>query len=392
MGTLRPGWTRRAALAATLAAACGGAGDERPPPRAAAAAAAQPAPRYRCAASLAPDVAGTRARLRRDYAAWKAAYVTREGAGGHLRVGMTRGARARTTSEAIGYGMLLAAYLDDRPTLDGLWAYARRHHNRRGLMAWEVDAAGRARDSSAATDGDEDMAFALLVADGRWGGYGAAARALIAALMAHAVEPGTFVFKPGDDWGGSHVLNPSYFAPAYYRAFAAATGDARWLRVVDAGYRVLDAVARKHSPATGLQPEWADARGNPSTADGDFPFHYGYNATRVPWRLAKDAAWHCEPRARRHLERLNAFFRSVGARAMRDGYTLDGRPSSRWHTAAFLGPATAGAMLSPDARYRAEMWAETLRLPPEGYYHDALRLLGMLFASGDMPPPVPRRG
>ncbi|HEX2095165.1 MAG TPA: glycosyl hydrolase family 8 [Longimicrobiaceae bacterium] len=377
----------RAALLALLAASGNG-----PAPGVLPSAHAQaPRERYPCAGSIAPDNAAAGAEIRRSYADWRSRYVTRQGAGGALRVRMPGYGRDRTSSEAIGYGMLLAVYLDDRPTFDALWRYARRYRNPRGLMSWEVTPEGRVPDPNAATDGDQDMAFALVVADARWGGYRADAGALLRALLAHAVEPGSYVLKPGDVWGGSQVTNPSYFSPAYYRIFATYTGDSRWLRVADAAYRILDRVAAKRGAATGLLPGWTTASGD-SARGGKFAFAYDYGAARIPWRLAMDAAWHCDRRARRHLDRLNAFFRRVGAQNIREGYTLEGRPLGNAHSVVFVGPAAAGALLSPDAGYRRAMWAETVRLRDGAYYGDSLRLLALLFASGRMQPPRIARG
>ena len=358
----------------------------------AAALASLPAPRaYACGTPLAPDDRAAAAELAASWTDWKERYVTARGARGLLRVTMAQADDA-SSSEGIGYGMLLAAYLGDRPVFDALWGYAKAHHNRRGLMAWEVKADGRVPDRGAATDADEDMAFALLAADARWGGYAGAGRALIDSLMVHTVEPGTLVVKPGDGWGGSAVTNPSYLAPAYYKAFAAAASDPRWERVADASYAILDRVAEKHGRGTGLQPDWVTAAGDSapggrSASDDGFEFDYGYGATRVPWRLAMDAAWSCDPRAQRHLARLNAFFRGVGAGEIRDGYRLDGTPTGKWHNAAFVAPVMTAALFSEDARYRAELWEETVELRAGEYYHDSLRLLGLLLGSGRMPPP-----
>jgi len=380
----------RTVLALTLLV--GGCAEGAEPPREAHAAppsrAQTAAPRaYRCGTLLPPDPAAADRELRTSYAAWKAAHVTREGAGGALRVDAGPLYAHGTPSEAMGYGMLLAVYMDDRPTFDAFWRYTRRYLNRRGLIAWSVSREGRVLDENAATDGDEDVAFALVAADARWGGYREDAVRLVRSLMAHAVEPGTFVFKPGDVWGGSEVTNPSYFAPAYYKAFAAYTGDARWNRVADASYTVLDRVHARHSPATGLQPAWTTAAGDTVRLKGDFPFLYEYGAARVPWRLAMDAAWNCDPRAQRHLAKLNAFFHRVGARSIRDGYTLSGRPTGESHDVSFVAPAAAGALLSPHAEHRRALWSETVRMRNTGYYGDSLRLLALLLASGRMHPP-----
>ena len=345
-----------------------------------------PAGAYRCGSGLAPDPVGAAASVRADYRRWLDRYVVPFGSDGLLRVDAGREYGGGTPSEAIGYGMLLAAYLGDRATFDGLWTFAIRFRNPRGLMAWSISPDGRVLDGHAATDGDADMAFALLVAQARWGGFDGDARRLIGALLRHGVEAGTDVFKPGDVVGGSHLVNPSYFAPAYYRWFAAFTGEPGWLRVVDTSYRILDRASR-HSSGTGLQPEWSTAAGDSSPDPYGYPFHHGYNATRVAWRLAVDAAWNCDPRALRHLARLNGFFRRVGPEAIVDGYTLGGRPIGRYHNAAFVGPAAAAAVLSDDAEHRAASWREVLRLGGAHYYNDSLRLLAMLFGSGGMPPP-----
>jgi endo-1,4-beta-D-glucanase Y len=389
----------RAALPLVAALALGACRDGAPGARASASTAdlpasppitLSPAP-YRCGSALSRPGEATQREIARSYADWKNRYLTDEGASGFLRVRMPT-AEDKSSSEGIAYGMLISVYLRDRATFDALWGYARRYLNENGLMRWEVSASGEATDRSSATDADEDMAFALVAADSRWGGYGDAADGMIRSLMTHAVELPGFVLKPGDSWGGSKVTNPSYFAPAYYRVFAARTGDARWEQVADTSYAIMARVAEKHGRATGLQPDWTtvagdSAPGGTDPSDDGFEFDYGYNATRVPWRLAMDAAWNCDPRAQGHLERLNAFFARIGPREMRDGYLLNGRAVGEWHTAAFVAPAAAGAILSRDAPYRDAVWKETLRLRHEGYYHDSLRLLALLLASGNMHPP-----
>lgn len=377
-----------------LLTACGGEAEwgadgsrGRSKPRAPQVAAVQPR-KYACGASIAPDQAAADAEVRASYRRWREDWTTRRGAHGLLRVRAGPQLDDATVSEGIGYGMLLAAYLDDRPTFDQLWAYAQRYRNARGLMAWLIDADGSKPDGSgtAATDGDEDMAFALLVAHGRWGGYRADAARLISALLEHTVEPGTYVPKPGDTWGGSEVTNPSYFAPAYYKAFAAFTGDSTWIRVADSSYRILHQVAAKSGAGTGLQPDWTTAAGDTVRIEAGRDYEYGYDATRVPWRLAMDATWNCDQRALWHLQRMNTFFRRVGVENLRDGYTIEGRPTGRWHTGSFVAPAAAAALTASDPAYRLSAWRETVKLRATGYYHDSLRLLSLLLASGNMPP------
>jgi endo-1,4-beta-D-glucanase Y len=354
---------------------------------------------YPCASSMAPDQSAANAELQNSYNAWKSAYVTAAGAGGFLRV-QRPGNNYDTVSEGVAYGMIFAAYMNDRPTFDGLWQYAKSHLNggqpgHHGLMAWHVDQNNNVLDWTSATDADEDMAFALILADKKWGGYGPEATDLIGKIMSYEVEAGTFVLKPGDVWGGSTVTNPSYFTPAFYKLFKAYTGDAGWDSVTNKAYQVIAAVNGKTGAGTtGLQPDWTTAGGDQVVdAQGNrMSFDYTYDATRVPWRLATDAAWYCDSRAVSQLDKLNTFFRNVGAANIRDGYRLDGTLIGQWHNAAFVAPAAAGAIMSGDSAYRSAMWNETVGLRNSDYYGDSLRLLSLLLMSGNMTNPLESTG
>jgi hypothetical protein len=82
-----------------------------------------------------------------------------------------------TVSEGIAYGMLIAVYMDKQALFDGLWKYSQKFLDNRGLMHWSVNAQGQLGSvpggcQGAASDADEDMAFALVMADKQWGGKG----------------------------------------------------------------------------------------------------------------------------------------------------------------------------------------------------------------------------
>ena len=64
--------------------------------------------------------------------------------------------------------------LHGRPTtlFDDLWKYEQLHLDGNGLMNWSIErptASDGSRGRGAATDADEDMAFALVMADKQWG-------------------------------------------------------------------------------------------------------------------------------------------------------------------------------------------------------------------------------
>ncbi|HEX8670918.1 MAG TPA: glycosyl hydrolase family 8, partial [Longimicrobium sp.] len=259
---------------------------------------------YSCGLSLAPDQAAANTRIRDDYETWRSRRVWSQGAQaapGGLRVtvgpsfmfdignGNPQPAPYATISEGQGYGMLLAAYMGDKATFDGLWRYAKAYHNTHGVMKWAVDQYGTALDSNAASDGDEDMAFALLVADKRWGGYWNDLNALVGNMKTYFVDPTTYVFKSGD-WSGSSPLrvHPGYLAPAYYKGFASYLGDPFWTSVANKSYEILanidarSAANGSSNAATGLVPDRAMVSGDSSTSGS---YRFSWNAHRAPWRL-----------------------------------------------------------------------------------------------------------
>jgi len=340
---------------------------------------------YTCGFSMASDRVRVAQELERSFADWKGRYVIGSGIVGDLRVRRPEDGND-TVSEGVAYGLLLSAYLDDRETFEGLWGYARSHLSGNGLMDWRIEANNSVSGHGAATDADEDMAIALIVADKKWGGYAPSAKALIGNIMRHEVEAATYVLKPGDGWGGSNVTNPSYFAPAYYKVFATYTGDATWNLVVDRGYETLaNANAQADGHPTGLLPDWSTATGQPIPGMG---YDYRYDATRSPWRLAKDAGWFCDARASAQLSAFNVFFRHIGVPNIVDGYRLDGTPVGSNHVSAFIAPVTAGAIVSTDIVYRTALWEEAIRVVDHSYYNDSLRLLSLLFSGGEMPNPL----
>ncbi|MEK8034441.1 glycosyl hydrolase family 8 [Ideonella sp. DXS29W] len=83
-----------------------------------------------------------------------------------------------TVSEAHGYGMVLAAYMADKATFDSMYGYFTKHLSKAGphLMAWKQTLKGGkmtdAEEQISVTDGDLDLAYALLLAHVEWGSTG----------------------------------------------------------------------------------------------------------------------------------------------------------------------------------------------------------------------------
>jgi endo-1,4-beta-D-glucanase Y len=341
------------------------------------------------------------------YQQWKADTVTSSGANGFLRVQRPNEpglAPDSTVSEGIGYGMLIAVYMNDQDLFDNLWQYEQHWVDSSGLMNWYIAADGTGlgpNGSGAATDADEDMAFALVMADHQWGGKGA----LDQPYSHYAVQQIQDIWKaeiqdgklprPGE-WGGWNTVNVSYFAPAYYRVFAVLDPGDAWGTVVDTVYDTIAYAvnAANGNAANGLVPAWCDdSRGSPCTPeDMNIPndVGYQYDSCRTPFRIGLDWCWNGEPRAQAYVALTSAFFSAIGAQNIADTYAIDGTPQPQHpggHSAAFVGPAGVGAMSAPaysafvDDAYAGV--ATRTYLVGGTYYEDSWTAMSLLMMSAN---------
>lgn len=342
---------------------------------------------YRTGKSLAANQTIANEALFLAYQEWKARFVTQEGAGNTLRVRRSEN-NNDTTSQLQAYGMLLGAYFDDADTFEGLWRYTRLHRDEHGFMHWRINAEGAAVGTGGQTDADEDMAYALLIADTKWGSFLSQARALLDAIMTYEIEAGTFLVKPGS-WGGSSVLNPSYFMPAYYPMFAVVTGDARWLSVRDAGYRLL---GRAANPVTGLFPNWTNANGGeaPAITWDAHRSDFANEAVKIPWRLAHDWLWHGESRAKLFIEPLVRFFQNeIGAEALVSGYTTLGKPFTSSLDVGYAGMIASGAIAGKDPAFAEDLLVKVENLPGWDTMGMTLKVLSLALLYGNYPSLAP---
>jgi endo-1,4-beta-D-glucanase Y len=357
-----------------------------------------------CAAPTGATVADATA----AYNKWKSDLVVSDGARGFLRVIRPNSSGAQvdsSNSEGIGYGMLLAVYANDQNTFDNLWKYEQLFLDNHGLMNWYISSDGNTvLGTGAATDGDEDMAFALLMADKRWGGKGslsttylAAAKTQIGLLWQYEVDPNhAYVLTSGDQSDGS-VINISYFAPAYYREFGQATNAAaNWKKVIDECYTVISATlnAANGNQTNGLVPAWSTPAGVPMTPPGtSMPLYHQLDSCRTPFRLGEDYCWNAEPRALTYLQKITGFYSGVGVANMVDGYDLNGTPHPQFVTtggpraASFVGPAGVGAMATGTTyvKLRDDAYASVATLTDlagSTYYQESWTALSLQMMTG----------
>jgi endo-1,4-beta-D-glucanase Y len=357
----------------------GGSGASCAPgaPAAAAGGASFPFPQHRLSGQCIYPPTCSDAPVAAGWQMYKARFIVDGGgavAGDTLRVQRPDNAND-TVSEGIGYGMLFAVYLNDQTTFDKLWKYEGAHVNTpNGLMNWHINSNGTTASggTNSATDADEDMAFALVMADKQWGGYTTVAKALLAKIL---------MFDFGTDGtikGGDHfvAVNPSYLAPAYYKIFSTYTGDAGWDAALAKTYDILAAAANAN---TGLVPDWVSGRTGPD---------YTYDATRTPFRVALDACWFGDARALAFSQKIAAFFAKIGAANIKDGYQQDGSASANglYTNATFIGPAGVAAMAGNQPTLLSDAYVYTAGVTSAGtdnYYNLSWAMFSTMMMTGN---------
>ena len=326
-----------------------------------------------CTLTTVADAAQT---VQTAYDEWKTTFVSANGAGaaGNLRVVRTTDSND-TVSEGIGYGMLAAVYMGDRATFDGLWSYAKSHFDGKGLMHWQINASNVVIGMGSATDADEDIAWALLMASNQWSStaYLDDAKGQINGMVANSVASDGLL-KPGDAWGNTSATFPDYFSPAYFPAFAAATNNPRWTGdIMDRNYEILMAV----SGDKGLVPD---------RTTGTYQHNgitYLYDACRTPWRIAMDYCFRGEARAKTYLNKIGAFFDGIGAANIVDGYSLTGTPTGTSKNMAFIGPAGVAGMAGWPKLLDDAFTYGAQNLGGQQYYPQSLKIITMQMMSGN---------
>jgi endoglucanase len=339
------------------------------------------------------------------YAQWKSDMVTSNGADGHLRIQRTSsdGVDAcrplgSTVSEGIAYGMLFAVYMNDQALFDGLWLFEQANLDGNGLMNWAPEGSGPDC-GGGATDADEDMAFALVMADKQWGGQGTLSRSYAQTAVDMIGRIGsTEVFeskwlRAGDGtWATNTNLNVSYLAPAYYRVFKSVDTNPSddWSAVVEQTYATIaDSLNGNGNQSNGLVPAWCDDSSQTTCRPGS-PGNYQYDACRTPFRVGLDWCWFGEARALAYVQKTSTFFAGVGAANIADGYALDGMPMPSHPgqgAAAFVGPAAVGAMSA--ATYQGflnDAYAQVATgklLAGGAYYEESWTVMSLLMLTGN---------
>lgn len=230
---------------------------------------------------------------------WKSSFLTPDG------FVKDPSAQNRMVSEGLGYGLLLAVALDDQAAFDKILSASQKMQKSNSLFKWRLE------DSNSAADADEDIAMALILASKKWKNekYLKLAEPIVKAIWENEVKVfgaknSSFLFlMPSDNTQNyikpvGTIINPSYFSPAWYRAFAQVDQTHDWNKLAEDTLKILEAIQKKFGEpidwcflTTGQKGEIlvsavpGNSYGLPQRTN-----IFGFDAVRVPLRLAFDTA------------------------------------------------------------------------------------------------------
>ncbi len=349
------------------------------------------------------------------YDAWKARFLKQGCGSGRYYVATATQTGNLTVSEGHGYGMIITALMAGHDAnaqlyFDGLFAYFRDHPTatHQHLMSWYQDTScADAQGNDSASDGDLDVAFALLLADKQWGSCGAINYLAEAQQVIGDLDDGDVDAAMGytllGDWvvPGDAQYYPSTrssdFMVDHFRSYAVASGNGGWSALRDRTYAIVDALQSGYAATTGLLPDFVI---DPATAPQPAPSHflegandgrYDYNACRDPWRLATDFLVSGDGRAKTAVQRIETWIRGATGgdpTAIKSGYHLDGTMSSGadYLSMAFVAPIGVGAMVdAANQTWLNDVWDLVVATPitTDGYYENTLKMLALLVMSGN---------
>jgi endoglucanase len=346
--------------------------------------------------------------ISRWYDTWKTKYLRPGCQDGEYRIKADAYGNY-TVSEAQGYGLVLTAMMawydpEAQKLFDGLYQYAAAHPSMivPSLMAWAQDENCNDKDGAgSATDGDLDIAYALLAADAIWGStgninYQQEAIKRIEAIKQFNINPETLLVNFGD-WVGSsstyfYGTRSSDWRIGHFRAYAKVTQDPFWTEVLEAHLKAIEEMQQNFSAQTGLLPDFIYAEegealkpARPNFLEADTDNSHSWNACRDPWFIAADAITSGDPRTQKAAAAMSAWIRQAAngqPEKIVAGYRLDGSALVDYTSLAFTAPFATAATQDTDQAWTNALWDHLEQANGEGYYEDSIVVLSLLPITG----------
>ena len=250
-----------------------------------------------------------------------------------------------------------------------------------------------------ATDGDMDIAYALLCADKVWGSegefdYKTLAVDMINDIMTYEISQETFLPTLGDWCYGIDESSDYYnatrssdFIMSHFPAFYEATGDERWNYVYENTYTLINQGVDDYQ--TGLLPDfwiWDSETKEYSPAysylledvsDG----YYGYNSCRTPWRIGADYLINENETAKKFAEAINSFiYEATNGQPANivAGYNLDGTNAVFYDDLCFVSPFLITAECCDNGEWEESLRKRIISRSRDCYFGDCIKMIVLL--------------
>ncbi|WP_421656781.1 glycosyl hydrolase family 8 [Leptothermofonsia sp. ETS-13] len=258
----------------------------------------------------------------------------------------------QTTSAGQAYAMLRAVLINDHEAFARVLTWGENNLSRKDAKGQRIDhlwawswgqteqKEWRILDPKFVSGAEVDVATALIMASRRWNcaRYLAIARAKLDDLWKLSTEivKGRRYFLSTSDsvfWSKPNtlLLNPSNFAPYAFRLFAQVDAKHDWLSLVESSYQILNKSAKVSE--VGLPSDWilldsTTGEISPVSTYGPQQSLYGFDAARVWWRIALDAAWFQSRQAKQYLKQHTAYLKQLWKANQRISAQIDlqGKP------------------------------------------------------------------
>jgi len=300
------------------------------------------------------------------YNLWKSRWLKTAGCGERV----DNGSGGTTVSEGMGYGMLMAAYLESNDTLlEQLWTFYSANMDGNHLMNWSV--------SSGSCSNNWPVQAASLLSE----------------IYSREVD-GCKGLANGDAWGGCgngspKNYNPSYFRTGYLHSFDCFEGGTRWQAVRTQSYAVLNTAYTSYA----LTPDWVQAGGSYGASDAGGG--YGYDACRTPWVISMDYLWWGNATAQNWgVKFTNSFYTQGGgspaaaAAAIGDDYSYSsGAKDSNNHENCFVGAVGVAAMTSTNSAFANAIYSNLVANDNNSYFSDSLKVIYLMALTGQFQEP-----
>jgi len=370
-----------------------------------------PFPVHKSGPEIIPGVSVTKMNqdVKAFYEYWKTTYVQSKGDGKFIiKAPADPPVSSGTQSEAMGYGMIIAVLMADKPLFDGLWKMCDENRScESNLFDWSV---GEGDDS--ATDGDLDITYGLALAAYQWSSqspgqdYAELVRELVPEIVSNLICNGgaytdDFRLNVGD-WSqgtSSHGFGTriSDWMPEHLNLFRAYVSSNAIIKTRANIYTMAKHLQDTYSPNHGFLPDFAEgknAKVKPVVGEwleDENDGYFDYNACRFPMRFT--AAYKHD-----YLGSLDAYTvlskfvkgaekvlgTSTDISKFKGGYKLDGTPTADWDeekcfSAPLLAAASVvGSKLNTQANWN---WLVNTATGDGGYFNDSVNMLSILLIS-----------